>query len=87
MAVATAAGVAVRLRYLARMFPAFAVLRHTARGILPTLPAALVVLGLRWAGASPGPAAEIVIYVALAAAATLVLERALLREALGYLTR
>jgi O-antigen/teichoic acid export membrane protein len=87
MAVATTAGVLVRLRYLARVFPAFAVLRHIARGVVPTVPVALVVLGLRWAGASPGAAAEIAIFVALAAAATLVLERALLREALGYLGR
>jgi hypothetical protein len=45
------------------------------------------VLGLRSVGASPGPVVEIVVFVALAALATLVLERALLREALGYLGR
>jgi len=79
--------VLVRLLYLARLFPAFAVLGHIARGLAPTLPAAAAVMGLRWASASPGALAEIALFVAIATAVTLVLERALLREALGYLGR
>ena len=87
LAAATAIAVVVRLRYLTRLFPAFGVLRHVARGVAPTLPAAGAVLALRAGGASPGTAGEIVLFLLIAGLATLVLERALLREALGYLRR
>ena len=87
MAAATGATVLVRVLYLARLFPAFAVLGHIGRGLAPTLPAAAAVVGLRWAGISLPPVAEMALFVAVAGAATLAFERALLREAIGYLAR
>ena len=88
LAVATAAVVAVRLRYLARLFPGLAVLRHVARGVAPTAPAVLAVVGLRaLPGGGPGALAEVVAFGLIVAAATVAFERALLREAVGYLRR
>jgi chromate transport protein ChrA len=91
MGVATTVAVAVRLVYLRRIFPGLPLARHVARGLGPTLPATAAVLALRAAGpADRDPAwvaLEAAVFVALAVAATLVSERALLRESLGYLRR
>jgi O-antigen/teichoic acid export membrane protein len=79
----------VRSYYLARMFAGFQMVRHAARAIAPSVPAVLIVLGLRLlepAGRGPATAlAELGIYVAVTIGATVFFERALLREILGYL--
>ena len=78
-----------RAWFLRRLFPGFRMLAHAGRAIAPTVPAVAAVLAAR--AAAPGPrgagaaAAELVLYAAATVAATLVLERALLRETLGYL--
>ncbi len=78
----------VRTVYLRRLFRGFRMLPHAVRSIAPTVPAVAAVLIVRLlvdqrtAGIA---AAELVLYLALTAAATLWLERALLREAIGYL--
>jgi PST family polysaccharide transporter len=80
--------VAVRLWYLRRIFPGASFAAHIARGIGPTLPAAAVVLAVR--AADPGGrsvarvALEAVAFAALAIGATVLSERALLRESVGY---
>lgn len=88
MGIATAVSLVVRVAFLARIFPAFRVLGHAARAIAPTVPAAAAVLALRLADGDRTPAralAELAVFVAVAAVATLVAERRLLRELVGYL--
>jgi PST family polysaccharide transporter len=91
MVLATLAAVGVRLRYAARLFGWGVLLANTARGIAPALPAVAAILLFRWAeggdaGRSPARALlELAVYGVLAAACTLVSERALLREVRGYL--
>jgi O-antigen/teichoic acid export membrane protein len=89
MVVLVAAAMAVRLRYVQRLFPAFRFLRYAVRALGPTVPAAAAVLavraaedGARTAGAAVG---ELLLFVAVCAAATWAFERPLLREAAGYL--
>ncbi|MEX2195985.1 MAG: oligosaccharide flippase family protein [Thermoleophilaceae bacterium] len=89
MAVSAAGGLVVRTIYLMKLFPGFAMFRHTLRAILPTVPAVAVVLaaralesGERGAGHA---AAELTVYLAVTIVATLMFERALLREMVGYL--
>jgi PST family polysaccharide transporter len=79
----------LRTFYLRRLFPDFRMLRYTARALAPTLPAVAAVLALKAAlDTSLAVAiAEAAAYLAVTAAATYVLERPLLREALGYLRR
>jgi O-antigen/teichoic acid export membrane protein len=82
---------AVRGYFMQRMLSGFRVLAHTLRAVMPTLPAAALVLGAR--ALEPGrrtPAwavAELVAYLAVTVAATWILERPLLDEVLGYLRR
>ena len=80
---------AARLRYLRRIFPELAIARHVFRGIGPTLPAVGAVLCVRALDSGPRGAgrvaAEALLYAGLVVATTYVSERALLREALGYL--
>ena len=89
MFVATVIAVTTRLAFLRRLFPQAAFGAHVARGLAPTLPAAAAVLALR--ALEPGAhglgmvAAEAVLYVAIATAATLAVERRLLAESLAYL--
>lgn len=75
--------------YLAKLFPGFQVLAHSARAIAPTVPPALAVLGLRALTdieRSAGLAlAEIALFSVLTIAFTALLERALLREVRAYL--
>jgi O-antigen/teichoic acid export membrane protein len=89
MAAATVIFVAVRLVYIARLFPALGVVVHVARAVAPTVPAVLAVLAVRLiadGGRSPAQAiAELALFGAVVVAATLASERTLLREALGYL--
>jgi O-antigen/teichoic acid export membrane protein len=89
MAIATALFVAVRLVYLARLFPTIRIAAHVGRAIAPAVPAAAAVLVLRLVAGEGGPLgqvlAELALFVAVAALGTLWAERSLLREALGYL--
>lgn len=89
----TVAGLAVRLVYLARLFPALRIVNHVAGAILPTaLAAAPVVAGRVLFGyddpEDPGRMlAELGVFLAIAGIATWHAERDLLREAVGYLMR
>jgi PST family polysaccharide transporter len=82
---------AVRLYFLGRLFPTFRILRHIGRAIAPTVPGAGAVLALRLVDGSHRTLsvalAEVALYLVVTAAATVVLERVLLREVLGYLGR
>jgi polysaccharide transporter, PST family len=89
MAALVLAGMAARLHYVGRLFPAFRFMRYAARALAPTVPAAGLVLaaraaesGTRTLGEALG---ELVLFGLVCAAATWLLERALLREAFGYL--
>jgi O-antigen/teichoic acid export membrane protein len=89
MAAATMIMIGMRCYYLLKLFPRFSVFAHAVRALGPTVPAAALVLGLRaLAGNSRGPAevaVEIALYGVLVVGLTLVSERSLLREVLGYL--
>jgi hypothetical protein len=89
MAGATAILILMRCWYLARLFPSFAIFSHAFRAMWPTIPAAAAVLlirelgdGTRGVGSAVGEAA---LYGAIVIVCTLVSERALLREMVGYL--
>jgi O-antigen/teichoic acid export membrane protein len=88
MAAATALFVAVRLFYVMRLFPTLAVAAHVARALAPVVPGVAAVVGIRLVAdgdRSPGRAlAELAVFAALVLVTTLVAERRLLREALGY---
>jgi O-antigen/teichoic acid export membrane protein len=81
----------VRAHLVRRLFPGFGVLRHAARAAAPTVPAVVVVLAAR--AVEPGPreawqaAAELALYALVTVAATVLLERRLLREVAGYVRR
>lgn len=87
----TTVALVVRLVYLTRLFPAFGLVRHVLGAVTPTVLAAGIVLlgrlvlppggGALWVGT------EILAFAAIALTATWVTERALLREAFGYLRR
>jgi O-antigen/teichoic acid export membrane protein len=89
MGITTAAALGLRTVYLVRLFPGFQMTRHAVRAIAPTVPAAVAVLAVRWIPGvhrSAGLAvAELALYLAVTVAATLALERPLLREIAGYL--
>jgi O-antigen/teichoic acid export membrane protein len=81
----------VRGYFLRRLFAGFALGRHALRAVAPSLPAVGAVAlaralerGPRTVGTALG---ELAIYAVVTAAATVVLERDLLREARGYLVR
>lgn len=90
MAVATTLTLGVRFYFVSRLFP-LRHLVHLLRAVLPTVPAVLVVLVVRQvveSGRSPVRAlAEVVLFLGVAAAGSLVFERALVRETVGYLRR
>jgi hypothetical protein len=89
MAIMTVASLCVRTYFLRRLFPAYSMVRQGVRGVIPTLPAVAVVFAMR--AAEPGSrtvehaVAEFCAFVLLTVATTLVSERTLLREVLGYL--
>ena len=89
MAAATLLFVAVRLVYLARLFPTIRIAAHVARAVAPTGPAVAAVLALRLAAGDGRPVGlvlgELALFAAVAVLATLALERSLLRELIGYL--
>jgi O-antigen/teichoic acid export membrane protein len=88
LAAGTATDLALRAWYLSRLFEGFALVRHALRSILPTVPAAVVVLLLRVLESGTRTAVmavgELVVYALVTALATWVLERPLLREVAGY---
>jgi O-antigen/teichoic acid export membrane protein len=89
MAAVTAVSLAMRGWYLRRLFRGFRILRHALRAVAPTLPAAGAVLLTRVVVSADRTLTmaigELVLYLVVTLAATVVLERALLRELLGYL--
>lgn len=83
---------ATRTYYLSRLFPGFSVGRHLLRALAPCVPAVGMVLLVRAleAGFARTPAIaalELALYLSVTIAATMLLERPLLREATGYLRR
>ena len=82
---------ALRMFFLRRLFPDFRFLRHSARALLPSLPAVGLVLALRAVlgeeATLVGALGVLALYVASTLAATAVIERRLLREMLAYLRR
>jgi O-antigen/teichoic acid export membrane protein len=89
MAIQTAVVLAVRTFFLTRLFAGFQLVRHMARAVAPSIPAALLVLLVRQLENGPRTDAmaigEFVLYVLATIAATAFFERALLREIMGYL--
>lgn len=89
MAAATLVQLGVRAFFLRRLFPGFNLALHTLRAMAPLVLPVGTVLALRlWLGDDRDAAtvwAELGLYVLLTVALTALLERALIREALGYL--
>jgi O-antigen/teichoic acid export membrane protein len=87
IAAQAAAALVMRAYYLQQLFPGFRFLRHAARALAPTVPAAGVVIVARLV--EPGgrtiviAIAELVAYVVVTVLATLWLEGGLLREAVA----
>jgi PST family polysaccharide transporter len=83
--------VAMRAVFMRRVFPHFAIGRHAVRAVTPTIPAVVAVLGLRLVEPASRTltafAAELLLYLIVTVAVTWLTERALLREAAGYLRR
>ncbi|MCW2967119.1 MAG: hypothetical protein JWM71_891, partial [Solirubrobacteraceae bacterium] len=78
----------VRVHYLRKLFPQFRMVRHTARAVVPSIPAvALVLLGRLLLPGHSGARAlgELAAYAVLTLVATVILERRMLLEMLGYL--
>lgn len=90
LALTTALTVGVRAHYVRRLFPRFRLRAQLVRGFAPTLPAAAVVLAVRWGADAVGVGSlallELVLFVAVTVGMTAALERPLLREMLGYLS-
>jgi O-antigen/teichoic acid export membrane protein len=87
----TLTSLVIRVAYLAKLFPALDMVHHVARAVAPTMVAAAPILAGRVAFGyadphSPARAlAELAVYVVVAAVLSWSAERALLREAVGYL--
>ena len=85
----TAVSVAARAFFVTRLFPGFSLARHAARAAAPTIPAVLAVIAARTleGGERTLPVAlgELAVYVVVTLVATALLERALLREVVGYM--
>ncbi|HET8673298.1 MAG TPA: hypothetical protein VFL87_06665, partial [Thermoleophilaceae bacterium] len=83
--------VAGRGYYLSRLFRGFRMARHFARAMAPSVPAALLILGLRLV--EPGhrtaaiAAAELALYAAATIAGTVFFERNLVGEVTAYVRR
>jgi O-antigen/teichoic acid export membrane protein len=89
IAAMTAVNLVLRWHFVTQLFPHFGVVRYMARAIAPTFPAAAAVLLVRQfeSGVRTGDmaVAELVLYVLIAAVSAVLIERELLREAVGYL--
>jgi O-antigen/teichoic acid export membrane protein len=81
----------VRIWYISRLFLGFRILPHAMRAVLPTVPAAAVVLVMRALEAGTRGAGivvlELAVYVVVTGAGTWIVEHQLLREAVGYMLR
>jgi O-antigen/teichoic acid export membrane protein len=87
LGVSVASQILLRGYFLARLFPGFHILRHSIRAIAPSIPAAGIVLLLRipFEGRSLGLVlGELVLYAALTILFTLIFERRLVDEMVGY---
>jgi polysaccharide transporter, PST family len=86
-----AVGLAGRTYYLGKIFPAFVILRQAVRAFAPVLPGAGLVLLVRLVESGERTAAmavsELVMFGVVTVAATVLFERSLVREVLGYLRR
>jgi O-antigen/teichoic acid export membrane protein len=82
---------AVRMFYLRRLFPSFDFIRHSARALLPSVPAVAIVIGVRllFGGEETllAALALLALYILVTIAATAFVERQLLREIVAYLRR
>jgi O-antigen/teichoic acid export membrane protein len=82
---------ALRRFYLGKLFPQFALMRFTLRALAPTAPAVAVVLCMRALADGDVTTAQALTqfaaYTAVVVAATMLLERKLILEAVGYLRR
>jgi O-antigen/teichoic acid export membrane protein len=90
MGVATAVVLVTRTYFLTKLFPGFQMVVHMARAMAPTVPAVAMTLALRAVDGhrtAAIAAVEFVVYVGVTVVATLILERALVREVIGYLRR
>lgn len=90
IAAGTLTSLAVRTLYLTRIFPTMVIVNHVAGAVIPTALGAGVVLLGRTLGSGGGgtrSAAELFVYVAIVAGATIATEGDLLRESIGYLRR
>jgi len=91
LSIAVGAGFVARAGYIARLFPGRPLARQAARALAPSVPAVgIVVLArlLESGERSPGiAAAELVAYLLVTAIATWLVERELIREAVGYMRR
>ena len=90
-ATVTASQVVLRSYYMRKLFGSFSALRQLVHGVLPTLPAVALVLGVRLlAGGDPSLAralAEAALYVITVVSGVYVFERPLVREFLGYVRK
>jgi O-antigen/teichoic acid export membrane protein len=81
----------LRWHFIRRFFPGFPIARYIARAVAPTVPAVAAVLAIRLLASGERTAslaaAEVGVYLVATVVATLILERGLLREAIGYLRR
>jgi O-antigen/teichoic acid export membrane protein len=87
-AVAVTVAVAVRMVFVARLFPFRRIARDVARSLAPTIPAVALVLLLRAGGVTEGATGALVealVYLLAAGAATLLSERRLLGDAVALL--
>lgn len=88
VAAQAAVSLLLRTRYLRRLFGDFRFFGHALRAFIPILPAVAVVLLVRVLGPETRTLAqavlELVVYAAVAVAATMYFESNLLREVIGY---
>jgi O-antigen/teichoic acid export membrane protein len=89
MVITAVAALVGRTLVLVRVFPGFGMIRHSARAVAPSIPAAGAVLAMRMleTGARTRQIAfaELALYVLVTLLATYLFERPLLREVAGYL--
>jgi hypothetical protein len=90
MSISVCVEIGLRAHFLRRMFTGFSIWRHLFRAFAPSVPAVAVVLIARYLGPEVRTESEAILefclYVATTIAATLVIERRLLREVGGYIT-
>jgi hypothetical protein len=89
MVAVMAVSLTVRTFYLTRLFSGLSMLRHATRALLPSVPAILLVLGVRMLESGERTPAmalgELALYALATAIATWLAERELVREMMGYL--